>query len=1170
MSSTRTSALNGAALFAGGAVVGTALYTLARSLVTASGRGGDRSSEAGTTPALHHSVDDRQKALEATTLRAPAESVDKEGLFVAPTSNLDATYDNVGVMGVPNGPRASQPLVQPQDTHIQLGLNAAGQRNVHELPDLSKSMLTLSLLVIEMLALEHSGTIFTYESSATGFGAFCESRSNDTNVAVHPMQTRAGAGQAVAGFLAGEGSAATPAGGRSTVTVLTNAAGFLAMGPSLATIDAANADLVVHVSGVNQAIHEDLAVTNDYASTLATASMLGHAGFEVLLSASRQEAIDMAHYAYMRRDKRALVHIFDGAYSACEMGLLSPPSSQVPTPFAYTGPAAPETVLCMPNGAMSLRARTLLLSLPSALRSKLGIVSVRVLCPWDDVALREAVPTSVQTIRVVEEAFSSTDGAIYSNTLESVLSGAFAEQVPNVQSLVRAPGQHIGLAAWYEILQAAASQPSTPLTFTTILERANQSATNVKDLTPLSGSHLITFFGSDHGVTLEAASLLTRALYENGKHVRMLSRFDNFAAGGAVRTDIVVSDRQGLDIPMDLLARDGASHVVIVSEPSTLLSGYKLFDALRDNGTVLLNASNWTPDDVSASLCDADKALLAKRHANVFVVDALNSAQCLLDSTATASSNGSGKTKDGRPLAAADLAASAVLTSVIVAEPTLASNLKKAVFLRDQSMHSVLADRTASVPTDTWNAASISTDDESDEATGVRQAHLSYNGLYAITKHSGNESQVTRASWALAAWQLMFREAYDLDDKALRPDLPEKTYNITVAVNKRLTPLDYDRYLFHMELDTTGTDLRYEVGEALGVHGWNDEKEVEDFVRWCGLSPDELVYAPSVTRPGSWESRTVFQTLQQNLDIFGKPPKSFYEALGKIVRSKDEARWLRFISSNEGNSTFKKLSESETVTYVDVLHMFPTADLNIDWLVKNIEPIKPRHYSIASAQVAVGNSVHLLIVTVDWKTPHGSPRFGQCTRYLAGLKPGTKVTVSLKPSVMKLPPLDSQPIIMAGLGTGAAPFRAFLQARAYKKSLGHEVGPMYYYFGSRHRAMEYLYGEELEAYVQDGLLTHLGLAFSRDQKQKVYIQHKIIEDGKQLAKHLVPDIDSTDNKVVRDEDKGIFTLCGPVWPVPDIQEALVTAFTEYGWSREQAEEKIADLKEEERYVLEVY
>ena len=106
------------------------------------------------------------------------------------------------------------------------------------------------------------------------------------------------------------------------------------------------------------------------------------------------------------------------------------------------------------------------------------------------------------------------------------------------------------------------------------------------------------------------------------------------------------------------------------------------------------------------------------------------------------------------------------------------------------------------------------------------------------------------------------------------------------------------------------------------------------------------------------------------------------------MESQDEARWLRFISSGEGNSTFKKLSDLETVTYVDVMHMFPTARVTMDWLVKNVEPIKPRHYSIASAQAAVGDSVHLLIVTVDWKTPHGSPRFGQCTRYLSALKPG--------------------------------------------------------------------------------------------------------------------------------------------------------------------------------------
>ena len=178
---------------------------------------------------------------------------------------------------------------------------------------------------------------------------------------------------------------------------------------------------------------------------------------------------------------------------------------------------------------------------------------------------------------------------------------------------------------------------------------------------------------------------------------------------------------------------------------------------------------------------------------------------------------------------------------------------------------------------------------------------------------------------------------------------------------------------------------------------------------------------------------------------------------------------------------------------------------------------------------------------------------------------------------MKLPPLDTQPIIMAGLGTGAAPFRAFLQARAYQRAQGKEVGPMYYYFGSRHQAAEYLYGEELEAYLSDGLLTHLGLAFSRDQAKKVYIQHKIKEDGRQLTAFLAPELGdqpSESEKVAEaldhDGRKGVFTLCGPVWPVPDIQEALITAFIERGWTKEQAEAHLEQLKDEERYVLEVY
>ena len=122
---------------------------------------------------------------------------------------------------------------------------------------------------------------------------------------------------------------------------------------------------------------------------------------------------------------------------------------------------------------------------------------------------------------------------------------------------------------------------------------------------------------------------------------------------------------------------------------------------------------------------------------------------------------------------------------------------------------------------------------------------------------------------------------------------------------------------------------------------------------------------------------------------------------------------------------------------------------------------------------------------------------------------------------------------------------------------------MLYYFGSRHRREEYLYGEEIEAYLQTGILTHAGLAFSRDGKHKVYIQHKMVEDGEMLAEMM-----GGDRGVA---GQGVFYLCGPTWPVPDVFEALVAALGRHrGMKRSVAEAYIEGLKEAERYVLEVY
>jgi len=343
------------------------------------------------------------------------------------------------------------------------------------------------------------------------------------------------------------------------------------------------------------------------------------------------------------------------------------------------------------------------------------------------------------------------------------------------------------------------------------------------------------------------------------------------------------------------------------------------------------------------------------------------------------------------------------------------------------------------------------------------------------------------------------------------------------------------------------------------VHGHNDEQEVLGFLHSYELDPNAIVSVPRDKRraDGGYQVRTVLQLFTQVLDIFGRPSRSFYKALLERATDVGEKSKLEHLLSPNGQEEFKA-RVAETITFADMLLEFPLTHLSLSELIEFIPPIKPRHYSIASSQKMHPTEVHLLVVAVDWVTPSGKKRYGQCTRYLTGLKPGHIVTVSVKPSVMKLPPLHSSPVIMAGLGTGMAPFRAFIQERAIMKRQGVIVGPMILYFGSRHRSEEYLYGEELEAYHQDGLLTYLRLAFSRDQPKKVYIQHHIAEDGSLLWEFL-------------QTQPGAFYLCGPTWPCGDVRDALVNGFTTYGGlTIQQAGDAIEQLKTEERYILEVY
>lgn len=409
------------------------------------------------------------------------------------------------------------------------------------------------------------------------------------------------------------------------------------------------------------------------------------------------------------------------------------------------------------------------------------------------------------------------------------------------------------------------------------------------------------------------------------------------------------------------------------------------------------------------------------------------------------------------------------------------------------------------------------------------------------------------------ARKFVFREAYGVE-KRLRPDLPVKNYVVKVKENRRVTPDDYDRYIFHIEFDITGTDLKYDIGEALGVHARNNESMVKEFLEEYGLDENQVVLVPNKDNTNLLESRTVLQAFTENLDIFGKPPKKFYESLIEYTSNEDEKKKLEDLVGPAGSVDLKKFQDIEYFTYADIFGLFPSARPTLENLVSLIAPLKRREYSIASSQKVHKNEVHLLIVVVDWVDNKGRTRFGQASKYLSELAVGSELVVSVKPSVMKLPPNPEQPVIMSGLGTGLAPFKAIVEEKLWQKQQGHTIGEVYLFLGSRHKREEYLYGELWEAYKDAGIITHIGAAFSRDQPEKIYIQDRIKESLSELKTAMM-------------EKVGSFYLCGPTWPVPDITQALqdiISADANEKGLKIDLAAAIEDLKETSRYILEVY
>ncbi len=204
--------------------------------------------------------------------------------------------------------------------------------------------------------------------------------------------------------------------------------------------------------------------------------------------------------------------------------------------------------------------------------------------------------------------------------------------------------------------------------------------------------------------------------------------------------------------------------------------------------------------------------------------------------------------------------------------------------------------------------------------------------------------------------------------------------------------------------------------------------------------------------------------------------------------------------------------------------------------------------------MAVGDEAHLTVAPVRYQL-HGLPRAGVASTQIADrLEMGATIPVYIQDNPHFRLPGDDVPIIMIGPGTGVAPFRAFLQEREARAAAGRS----WLFFGERNRRSDFLYQIELQQWLKDGVLSHLDVAFSRDGKEKVYVQKRMLEQGRELYEWL--------------ERGAHLYICGDEKAMArDVHEALITLVgRESGCKREQAEAYVARLVADHRYQRDVY
>eukprot|EP00112_Aurelia_sp_Birch-Aquarium-sp1_P018730 Seg4510.1 transcript_id=Seg4510.1/GoldUCD/mRNA.D3Y31 product="NADPH-dependent diflavin oxidoreductase 1" protein_id=Seg4510.1/GoldUCD/D3Y31 len=328
----------------------------------------------------------------------------------------------------------------------------------------------------------------------------------------------------------------------------------------------------------------------------------------------------------------------------------------------------------------------------------------------------------------------------------------------------------------------------------------------------------------------------------------------------------------------------------------------------------------------------------------------------------------------------------------------------------------------------------------------------------------------------------------------------DRPFQARIIKNQRMTASHHWQDVRLIKFDITGSEISYSPGDVVMIQPENIEKVVEEFISLLKLNPEETVIIskndPDCSIPNLLKDPiTIHDLVKKYFDIQAVPKRYFFELLSFFTTSEMEQERLLEFASAEGQEELYSYCYRSKRNYFEVLQDFPVAASSVpmEYLLDLIPSMKPRAFSIASAQIAHQNEIHILMAVVKYKTNMHRPRLGVCSNWLASLVEDNagnlRIPIWISKGTVTLPKNPETPIIMVGPGTGVAPFRAFIEYRVEQGAKGNVL-----FFGSRNKDKDFFFEEEWSSLSST---SHLDVftAFSRDQQKKIYVQHILKEQA---------------------------------------------------------------------------